>query len=240
MSGADNYQKVPLARSLNQFAERKVRGAMALLGSVLPAEVVSVSNSIVTVKFLIANTTGSPYTLPNVTIPVAGPEYVRMPTQAGDKGVVIPSDVYLGGVSGLGGGTADLSLQANLSSLIFLPIGNKNFSATDDPNSTVIYGPDGVILRDMGKKTTFTLTSSGIVINLQAGDAVTINGTLIVSENLQLGGSIESQSGGIYGGNIATSGGVTAGAGGPDSVDLQTHEHPTAEPGSPSPPTPGT
>ena len=151
---AGNWQKIPLARSLNQFAEKKIRGAMALLGNVLPAQVVSVSNSIVTVKFLLAATTNSPYTLPNVTVPIAGPEYVRMPTQIGDKGVVIPSDVYLGGVSGLGGGTADLSLQANLSSLIFLSIGNKNFSATDDPNAVVIYGPNGTILRNIAKTVT--------------------------------------------------------------------------------------
>jgi hypothetical protein len=168
---AGNWQKIPLARSLNQFAEKKIRGAMALLGNVLPAQVVSVSNSIVTVKFLLAATTNSPYTLPNVTVPIAGPEYVRMPTQIGDKGVVIPSDVYLGGVSGLGGGTADLSLQANLSSLIFLSIGNKNFSATDDPNAVVIYGPNGTILRNIAKTVTLTLNESGGVVI--AGTAAT-------------------------------------------------------------------
>ena len=168
---AGNWQKIPLARSLNQFAEKKIRGAMALLGNVLPAQVVSVSNSIVTVKFLLAAKTNSPYTLPNVTVPIAGPEYVRMPTQIGDKGVVIPSDVYLGGVSGLGGGTADLSLQANLSSLIFLSIGNKNFSATDDPNAVVIYGPNGTILRNIAKTVTLTLNESGGVVI--AGTAAT-------------------------------------------------------------------
>ena len=45
MSDADNYQKVPLARTLNAFAEKKVRGAMALLGNVLPAQVVAVDRS---------------------------------------------------------------------------------------------------------------------------------------------------------------------------------------------------
>jgi len=41
-------------------------------------------------------------------------------------------------------------------------------------------------------------------------------------------------------GNLNVTGEVTAGAGGADSVGLQTHEHPTAAIGSPSPPTPGT
>ncbi len=175
MSDADNYQKVPLARTLNVFAEKKVRGAMALLGNVLPAQVVAVSNSIVTVRFLLAATANSPYTLPNVTIPINGPEYVRMPTQVGDKGIVIPSDVYLGGVSGLGGGTADLSLQANLSSLVFFPIGNKNFSATDDPNSVVIYGPNGAILRNAAKTSSVTISAAGTAIKVPIGSSVQIS-----------------------------------------------------------------
>ena len=39
--------------------------------------------------------------------------------------------------------------------------------------------------------------------------------------------------------DLAT-GNITAGHGGGDSVGLQTHEHPTAAAGAPSPPTPGT
>lgn len=41
-------------------------------------------------------------------------------------------------------------------------------------------------------------------------------------------------------GDLNVTGDVTAGHGGGDSVGLQTHEHPTAGMGSPSPPTPGT
>ncbi len=41
-------------------------------------------------------------------------------------------------------------------------------------------------------------------------------------------------------GNITATGSITAGQGGADQVGLQTHEHPTAATGSPSPPTPGT
>lgn len=41
-------------------------------------------------------------------------------------------------------------------------------------------------------------------------------------------------------GLITATGNITAGKGGADQVGLQTHEHPTAAVGSPSPPTPGT
>lgn len=196
----DNSQKTPLARSLNQFAERKVRGIIELLGKSLPASVVSVSGSIVTVKFEISG----PYTLPNVTVPLAGPEYARPPTQKGDKGVVFSSDAYLGGMSGLGGGVADLSLRANLSSLVFFPIGNKGWTAPDDPNAYVIYGPDGVILRDTQSKTVFTLTAAGVVIQLQAGDALTVNGKLIVN------GDIDGAANFNLTGNAAITGSVSA------------------------------
>ena len=220
---ADQSQKTPLARTLEQFAQRKVQGALALAGQSLPASVVSVvSSGVVTVKFEL---TGVPYTLPNITVPMIGSEYIRLPIQAGCLGWVMTADAYLGGMSGLGGGTADLSQRANLSTLVWSPIGNKGWSSTDDQNKLVIYGPDGVIIRDLNKKTVLTLTASGIVIDLQAGDAVTINGNLIVSGNLQLGGAIQSQPGSTYSGDIKTAGNVIAGDGGADQIGLQTHKH---------------
>jgi hypothetical protein len=158
---ASNAQKTPLQISLPNAIQKKVQDAVSLLGKALPAQVVAVMGSIVTVKFLV---TTSLFTLPNVTCPVAGPEYARPPTQVGDKGVVIPIDVYLGGVSGLGGGSADISLPGNLSALVFFPIGNTGFSTTDDPNSFVLYGPNGVILRNTANTISVKLTSSGVVI----------------------------------------------------------------------------
>jgi hypothetical protein len=200
--------------------------------------VTAVSGSIVTVKFEV---NAGPITLPPVTIPVAGPEYIRYPIQVGCQGFTVSADVYIGNITGLGPATApSLAPPGNLSALVFFPIGNKNFSATDDTNAVVIYGPDGVILRDLGKKNTLTIsptqvtltqTAGGFVITVPAGQAVTINGNLIVTgtttldSNLQLNGSIQSESGGTYAGNIATSGNVTALAGTAGSVGLSTHTH---------------
>jgi hypothetical protein len=160
----NDAQKTPIARTLNQFAEKKVRGYIELTGKALPAQVTAISGSIVTVKFLIASTPNSPYTLPPVTVPLAGPQWQRAPTQLNDQGVVIPADTYLGGISGLGGGSADLSLQANLSSLVFLPVGNKGWTPPINPNAYELYGPEGVILHDEPQTVRLTLGSASVSI----------------------------------------------------------------------------
>lgn len=241
-------QKTPLARTLNQFAERKVRGVIALTGQSLPASVVTVvSSGIVTVKFELVDV---PYTLPNLTCPIFGPEYVRYPIQPGCLGFVVPADAYLGGVSGLGGGSADLKPRANLSTLVFFPIGNKNWSQTDDPNKLVLYGPDGVVIRDLAKKNTLTVGSTEVtldltagslvitvpngqnvtingaaIVNIPSGETAQVNGNLAVSGNLELGGLLEGVDGAGYGGDIKTAGAMIAGFGTGDQVGLQTHTH---------------
>lgn len=153
-------QKTPLARSLNQVAERAAQDAIALTGKALPCKVVSAAGGIVKVAFQIQ----SAFTLPDVTMPAAGSQYMRVPLQPGDPGVAIPSDAMLAGVSGLSSGVADLALQANLSALVFVPISNKGWFAVDG-NTLVLYGPDGVLIRDMTDATkSVALTASGITL----------------------------------------------------------------------------
>jgi hypothetical protein len=191
MSGG-NFQKTPLVSSLNQFATAKAQDAIQQLGKALPCSVVSVQGAIITVKFEVQ----SGFTLPQVTVPLFGPEYIRYPIQSGDKGVVFAADAYLGGMSGLGGGVADLTPRNNLTTLVFFPIGNKNWQAVD-PQSVVIYGPNGVVIETKDQSISLTLTPSGIVIQ----GNVTIQGSLAVT------------------------GSVIAGSGGADQVGLQTHVH---------------
>jgi hypothetical protein len=163
-------QKTPVARSLELFANRKVRSALATLGQSLPATVVSITGGIVTVKFALT----SPYTLPNVTVPIIGSEYVRLPIQAGCPGFVLSADAYLGGMSGLGGGTADLSPRGNLSMLVWTPIGNKAWQAVIDANAIELYGPDGGIIRTADKTSIVRVSSAGTVITVPVGTSVQI------------------------------------------------------------------
>ena len=186
MSGTN--QKTPFARSMNLFAEKKIADALQKTGQSLPAHVVEVNGAIVTVAFDVENT---PYTLPQVTIPLFGPEYIRYPIQVDDKGVVFAADASLRGNSGLGTGTADLSEPANLSALVFFPIANKAWSEVD-PQAVTIYGPNGVVLRDTGDAANITLTPDSITFTIGSSRIVmTADRIDITSPNVAEHGVIE-------------------------------------------------
>jgi hypothetical protein len=159
---ADNYLKLPLQSALNKLAVSTARKAIESEGSALPCRVVAVSGSIVTVAFEVNS---SRLTLPQVTIPKAESNWIRTPTQIGDFGFTVPADVYLGGVSGLGGGIASMTKPGNLSALVFVPISNKA-SPPIDQNAAQVQGPNGAIIQ------TTTGTTSSAVIN-QSGATFT-------------------------------------------------------------------
>jgi hypothetical protein len=170
MSSFDHV-KNPLNLNLSIFAKGKVADGLQLTGKALPCTVAKVvSSGIVTVNFEV---NAAPFTLPQVTVPIAYSEYVRYPIQVGDKGFVTSADVRLGGITGLGSGTPDLTRPANLSALVFVFLGNTEWSPPTDKQSVEIYGPNGVIIRDKNSTTTITLTPSGITIKL--GGDITIN-----------------------------------------------------------------
>ena len=185
---ASNAQKTPFLRTINEFAEKKAADAIQLLGKALPASVVSVSNSIVTVKFEL-NTT---FTLPQITVPIATSQYRREPTQVGDLGVVRPADVRIGGITGLGAGVADFTLPANLAALVWEPVANSGWSATDDANAYVIYGPNGAIIRDTGKNCTILLNQTLITITGKNSAKIQVgsNSVTISSSGVDIEGTL--------------------------------------------------
>ena len=247
MSGEN--QRSPFQRFINQFTEKKISDELVISGYALPCSVVTVMGSLVTVKFEI-NTPNQTTTLTNVTVPVEGSEYVRLPLQVGCKGWVKPADARLGGVTGLGTGTADLTRPANLGALVFAPLGNKGWTAPEDPNQLELYGVDGALIKSSINKEWYARwTTTGVTISNNAGTpSMSWNGAawefkgpvifdqvVTMNAGLQLSGNIESATGGIYSGNITTSGGIEAGVGGADHVTLQSHIHPS----NGNPPTPG-
>lgn len=205
---ASNAQKTPVVKTLNEFAAKKAIDAIAILGKALPASVVSVSGSIVTVKFELDVT----FTLPQVTVPIATSVYRREPTQVGDLGVVRPADVRLGGISGLGGGTANLTTPSNLGALVWEPVANANWPATDDPNAYVIYGPNGAIIRDSGKNCQILLDQTKIEITGKntVKVAVGANSITISSSGIDIEGTL-TINGTAYLAHLHS--GVTTGAG---------------------------
>jgi hypothetical protein len=181
---ASNVQKTPFGKSMHDFVGAQSFDSLQLLGKDLPASVVSVDGSIVTVKLEIDN---APFTLPQITVPLIGPEYLRFPIQPGCKGRVTSTDARIGAMTGLGLGTASLAPPGNLSALVFEPLGNADWTPPTDPNKLEGYGPAGVILRDSASNCTVVITTT--MVTITAADTAT----------MQVGGnSITVDSGGIH------------------------------------------
>lgn len=206
-------EKIPLSRTMPKLVERGALDEIGALGLALPGHVVAVSGAIVTVAFDVAGAT-----LPQVTMPVAGSQYVRLPIQIGDIGVAVPASVYLGGASGLGGGVATLYQRGNLSSLIWQPIGNKNWTAVN-ADYVVVQGPSGVQIQDMSGTVVATFDkSSGVSITFGSG-AIDMNSS---ETTLSFGShSVVINSAGVtidgilwdthYHTGVTTGGGITGG-----------------------------
>lgn len=182
MSG--NSQKTPMGQALIRHTQGRALDEIQKTGRSLPCTVTKVEGSIVTVKFEVTG----PQTIPNATMALIGSEYVRPPIQVGCRGMAVAVDANLGDMNGLGPGVADLSQRANLTALAFTPIGNTGWTEVDS-NAVVIYGPNGVVLRDQGSGTVLTLTGGGIHITT-GGDVVvnTISALHHVHTNVQPGG----------------------------------------------------
>ena len=168
----NNSTKLPLQKSLNELAIGRAQQAIQSTGRALPCSVVSVNGSLVTVKFEVDST---PWTLPQITIPKAESQWVRMPTQVGDMGLTIPGDVSLAGVTGMGGGIANMARRGNLSTLVFLPLSNKS-SPPIDQNAAQIEGPNGAIIRTTSGNASLTVNDDGITMSF-GGKTVTLNGS---------------------------------------------------------------
>jgi hypothetical protein len=161
MTGGGNFDKTWLQSSLNSTAVARALEAIETIGQGLPCQVVSVSGSIVTVSFEVAQT---PWVLPTVTIPKAEGPWIRSPTQPGDFGVAMPAGASIGAISGQGGGTASLALQGNLSNLIFIPVASVDFTAAPDQNKALVQGPAGGILQTSDGKVVLTVSESGMTL----------------------------------------------------------------------------
>jgi hypothetical protein len=162
---ADNSQTTPLARTLTYFVQSEINNQLQQIGQSLPVSVVEVDGPFVTIKFEVQG----PISFPNMKVAQAISRYARPPTQIGDKGFVVAADVYLGGVTGLGGGYANyLRQEANLSTLVYVPLSNTSWPAVD-ANAYNITAPNGAVIKDDSGNSIITLTPSSIT--LQCGSS---------------------------------------------------------------------
>jgi len=184
-------QKTPFSVSMNNFVKQKVGDNQNIQGLILPCTVIAVEGSMVTVNFELLP---SEFTFPQVTCPIAEPQYIRMPIQVGDTGVCISASTRLGGISGLGKGKAPLSNPSNLGGLIFVPIGNTNWFSVN-PDILFMYGTGGVELTTINRDCSLILNSSGITINLNGGNLNINNGNVTIQDNLTVQGTITGEDG---------------------------------------------
>lgn len=158
-------------RQLARWQQAQMAAADHIRGQALPCHVVKVKGAIVTVQFDILP---GEVNLPQVTVPVAGFEYIRCPVRRGDKGVVVPASVSLRGVSGLGTGLADMSAMPSLTSLFFVPLGNTDWEAVE-ADRLVMWGPSGVLLRTQDGSASVSIENGRIVLKA-GGDRLEIGG----------------------------------------------------------------
>jgi len=170
----DDYQQLWIQRNLNTLAATRAAEAIESTGRALPCQVTAVNGSIVTVKFevtvpyVMPDGTASTYTLPPLTLPKAESQWMRAPTQVGDFGMTVPADTFLGGISGLGAGVADLGVDyGNLTTLVFVPVAAAGFSAAPDPNKAWVNGPAGAVISDTAQTAAVTVAKN--LVTIQGG-----------------------------------------------------------------------
>ena len=185
-----DYIRAAVSANLPLYAREKAREAIQLTGRALPCTVQSVNGAIVTVNFEV---NAAPITLPSVTMPVATWVSMQAPIVVGTHGYAASADAYLGGMSGLGGGTADLSERGNLATLVFVPLSNKSW-ARRDANAVELTGAgsSGLNAQDGTSATKMILNSGGVSISnggmlavfsssglAITGGTISVNGTVI-------------------------------------------------------------
>jgi hypothetical protein len=134
-----DHLKNQLNASLQGFAAGKAQDRQQRQGKSLPCTVVKVvTPGTVLVNFEVQ--TGTPWTIPQMEVPISDWDYIRYPIKAGDKGRCVPSDVRLGGVTGLGSGIPDFTPPGNLGALAFEPLGNTAWTAPIADDDVEIMG----------------------------------------------------------------------------------------------------
>lgn len=159
MTSLSNAQKTWIATSIPAANASQIQQALHSNGNSLPCSVTAVSGQLVTIKFEV----NALQTLPAITVPIATSEYDWLPVQVGDKGLAEGGTIYIGGISGQGGGVADLTPRGNLSCLVFRPISNAAWTV-GNPNQRVIQAPAGVLIQTANGMSSVNVTDDAVTI----------------------------------------------------------------------------
>lgn len=181
---SDNAKKTHLAITLDNIPRQRAADAVQALGKEFPCHITKVDGQIVTVAFDVA----SPFNLPgSVQMPINTGQDDWQPVQVGDKGVARTADVYLGGVSGLGTGSANLLRQSNLSMLVFHPATNKQWMPPGD------FSANDRIIQSRGKGVALVSKNAATKLYVDENGNVVITGNLLVSGEITRGNGTGDQ-----------------------------------------------
>jgi hypothetical protein len=146
MTEANNALVTPLAYSLADLARIGSQNKNQQISQPIPVSITKIHGELVQVK-IEAKGRGIPYTIPEFIVPQSFSEWIREPTQVGDKGWLVESNYYLGGMSGLNGGTANYYDRSNLTNMVFQHISQKQFPHNVNRNLNQVFqnGPEGVM-----------------------------------------------------------------------------------------------
>jgi hypothetical protein len=125
---------------MNQWSQKRTNVVQEQMTKSIPCHVVAVDKDFITVAF---EPTNGIFTPPTVKIPQSMSQYAREPTQVGDRGYAVPSDYYLGGVTGDAGGKTNFYPRGNLTAISFQPVSHTQNPDRDYNTLTHMGGPNG-------------------------------------------------------------------------------------------------
>jgi hypothetical protein len=222
-SVSDNALVTPQVFSLPRAARSHANDAVSEQPQPIPVTITKIMGETVEVQVEAKGRT-TPFTINKFIVAQAHSEWIRQPTQVGDKGWLVHANYNLGGMSGLGG-NANYYGRANLTGMVFKHISQVKFphNTNRNLNQAFINGPAGVKTQTTNGNSFIDIQADQII--LQVGSTtMTITGSQIT---IKIGGNTHTFTSNMFksAGNVETSANTT----------LDTHIHPGT-----APPVPGT
>jgi hypothetical protein len=176
---SDNSLVKPLWQSLPLHAMKHTQDGIQKTPKEIPVSVVSVQGELVTVK---VEAQGN-YTIEQFQVPQSYSEWIRGATQVGDKGFVSGADLYIGGMSGLGGGTSDYRIRGNLTTAVFTPVSQKQFNTNPnrDFNALFLNGMTGTVNQDTAGQSKHMVHPTMGIIGTTKSSSITYNSAMDIA-----------------------------------------------------------
>jgi hypothetical protein len=147
--GRYDSHKNPFQYRMNAWSHRQINSGREQEPKSMPCHVTKIEKDFVHVAF---ETKNSVFTPPVMKMTQAFSRFGREPTQKGDKGMAVPGDYYMGGITQFAGGGTNFYPRGNLSSLSFNPASNLKAPKRDYDQHWETGGPKGWKVKVMERR----------------------------------------------------------------------------------------